>query len=241
MLEKPDIAPELMELMRERGIPNPSSRAEIAQSLHEQARALANTTDRGIYEVGLILYFIRAHTLWRDLDPELRSFREYLEKYKISGWSRSKAYTIVGQIEDLVKLGKSAREAVNILAQMGWTKFKQVRPALTLGLVDIIAVIEDASVRSHKELAQKYRDLIKRTSAEDVPDTTCYDCIHLWVADSARSDMLVAILEGEPPGIVLSDVEWRYCQAKQKVWIRGPSRTEAIEARRGCSRFKKGG
>lgn len=222
-----------------------ADRKKFAVQLHQEASTLRDAVGRGIYELALRLFLLKRYELWREVDPELRSFEEYLEVYRFGDWARGKAYALIGQIRDFVlsdglpddpaelpAVVAQASTRLDKVARVGWSKLELVRPAVNRGVVAEDEAIADAESLGYKDLRRKYRRLLG-----DEARPSCHDCVHLHTGDRARGDRLVAFFAGSAIGHDL-DVLWRYCPMSKRVWIEGPSPGEAERVAAECRHFE---
>lgn len=228
----------------------------VALKLHQEAQDLRTSIGRGLYELAFRLYVIHRYELWRHVDPELRSWDEYLEVYKFGDWARGKQFSLMGQVRDLILPAIQAENppsepealsnwldkpevglAMEKVAKPGWSKVEIVRPAVRRGLVKLEEALTDADALGRKDLLRKYRELVE-PEREQVK--TCHDCVHLHRGDHARGDK-VLVVTGYGQTIHLDGLDFRYCPKRAKAWVgrEGHAMTEreGEEAAKDCEDY----
>jgi hypothetical protein len=232
----------------------------IALKLHQEAQELRSSVGRGLYELAFRLFIIHRYELWRHVDPDLRSWEEYVEVYRFGDWARGKQFALMGQVKDLVLPalsgnGEPPPEPENLsnwldkpevgtimerVSRPGWSKAEIVRPAVRKGLVSLDEALADAETLGRKDLMRKYDSMI---APEKPRVQSCFDCVNLHRGDPARGDKL-QVVTGHGQTIPLHGMDFRYCPKMSKAWAGREGRAmierEAEEAAKGCPGFDNG-
>lgn len=232
----------------------------VALKLHREAQDLREAVGRGLYELAFRLYVIHRYGLWRAVDPDLRSWEEYVEVYRFGDWARGKQFALLGQVRDMIIPALPSGEAppddpvslsnwldrpeigkvMEKVAKPGWSKVEIVRPAVRRGLISLDEALSDAEALGRKDLSRKYLPLLE---AKRPVVRTCYDCVNLHRGDPARGDSLV-VLTGRGQKIPVVGMDFRFCPKRGKAWVgrEGHCLTprEAEEGAKDCPTFENG-
>lgn len=230
----------------------------VALKLHGEAQELRTHLGRGLYELAFRLYVIHRYGLWRHVDPELRSWDEYVEVYRFGDWARGKQFALIGQVRDFIlrSLGEDAPDEPAALSDWldkpqvttlmervsrpGWSKAEIVRPAVRRGLVALDEALTDAEALGRKDLVRKYAPLIEERKPQV---RSCYDCVNLHRGDPARGDQLL-VITGRGQRIKLDGMDFRFCPKQARAWAgrEGHALTEreAEDAAKECAGWDNG-